>query len=154
MAAHWKGAQIPDDFCYMHISRPGYTGIARVSEDSANVVLVVDLNSMRGENPDNFYRHTVMKNRGSAKNFAKRRTCGAGPSGGVFRFFSKTHSLWGPLLAVGDAMGFIDPFTGEGIYLSLRSSEIAVEIAVLALKNSDVSVEFLKLYDKKTKARI
>ena len=57
----------------------------------------------------------------------------------------------GGLLAVGDAMGFIDPFTGEGIYLSLRSSEIAVEIADLALKNSDVSVEFLKLYDKKRK---
>jgi flavin-dependent dehydrogenase len=57
----------------------------------------------------------------------------------------------GGLMAVGDAMGFIDPFTGEGIYLSLRSSEIAVEIANLALKNSNVSLACLKVYEKKRK---
>ena len=28
MAAHWQGAQIPDDYCYMHVSHPGYTGIS------------------------------------------------------------------------------------------------------------------------------
>ena len=150
MAAHWKGAQIPDDYCYMHISRPGYTGIARVSEDSTNVVLVVDLNSIRGENPDNFYRHTVMKNR--ARQRILQNAESVEPVRAVESLgFSVKPIPCGGLLAVGDAMGFIDPFTGEGIYLSLRSSEIAVEIADLALKNSNVSVEFLKLYDKKRK---
>ena len=150
MAAHWKGAQIPDDYCYMHISRPGYTGIARVSEDSTNVVLVVDLNSIRGENLDNFYRHTVMKNR--ARQRILQNAESVEPVRAVESLgFSVKPIPCGGLLAVGDAMGFIDPFTGEGIYLSLRSSEIAVEIADLALKKSDVSVEFLKLYDKKRK---
>ena len=62
MAAHWRGANIPDDYCYMHVSRPGYTGISSVHEDRVNVVLVVDQNSMRGEKPDSFYECTVMKN--------------------------------------------------------------------------------------------
>jgi len=52
---------------------------------------------------------------------------------------------------VGDAMGFIDPFTGEGIYLSLRSSEIAVEGVDQSLKDSDGSRETLKDYEVRRK---
>ena len=48
---------------------------------------------------------------------------------------------------VGDATGFIDPFTGEGIYLSLRSSEIAVEVAEKALKNLNFSRDALNIYE-------
>ena len=36
-------------------------------------------------------------------------------------------------LLVGDAAGFLDPFTGEGIYAALRSAEIAVECVVPSL---------------------
>ena len=53
----------------------------------------------------------------------------------------------GGLLMVGDATGFIDPFTGEGIYLSLRSSEIAVEVAEKALKNLNFSRDALNIYE-------
>ena len=150
MAAHWKGAQIPDDYCYMHISRPGYTGISRVSEDSANVVLVSDLNSMHGQKPDSFYRYAVMKNRLRHK-ILQNAECLEPVRAVESLGFSVKPIPCGGLMAVGDAMGFIDPFTGEGIYLSLRSSEIAVEIANLALKNSDVSMEYLKVYEKKRK---
>ncbi len=36
-------------------------------------------------------------------------------------------------LLVGDAAGFLDPFTGEGIHAALRSAELAVESALPAL---------------------
>ena len=36
-------------------------------------------------------------------------------------------------LLVGDAAGFLDPFTGEGIYAALRSAEIAVECVAPSL---------------------
>jgi flavin-dependent dehydrogenase len=61
--------------------------------------------------------------------------------------FSAKPPPCGGLLMVGDAMGFIDPFTGEGIYLSLRSSEIAVEVAEKALKDKDLSRNSLKDYE-------
>ena len=48
-------------------------------------------------------------------------------------------------------MGFIDPFTGEGIYLSLRSSEIAVDVAEKAFKKTDWSNEVLKDYEVRRK---
>ena len=150
MAAHWQGAQIPDDYCYMHVSRPGYTGISSVNQDKVNVVLVVDQNSMRGEKPDSFYGRTVMKNRFRRK-ILQNAECLESVRAVESLGFSVKPIPCGGLLAVGDAMGFIDPFTGEGIYLSLRSSEIAVQIADLALKNADVSLEFLKAYEKKRK---
>jgi flavin-dependent dehydrogenase len=37
-------------------------------------------------------------------------------------------------LLVGDAAGFFDPFTGEGVTLALRSAEIAAEVADRVLK--------------------
>ena len=49
-AAHWHGAQIYDDYCFMHVSDSGYTGISSIGKDKANVVLVVNRNSMNGEN--------------------------------------------------------------------------------------------------------
>lgn len=150
MAAHWRGAQIADDYCYMHVSRPGYTGISSVGEDRANVVLVVDRNSMNGKKPDSFYRDTVMKNR-LRRRILQNAKCAGSVRAVESLSFSVKPVPCGGLLLVGDATGFIDPFTGEGIYLSLRSSEIAVEVASAALKKSDFSREFLKAYEKKRK---
>ena len=54
----------------------------------------------------------------------------------------------GGVLLVGDAAGFFDPFTGEGIFSSLRSAELAVTSAVHALRRGDVSVHALAGYQR------
>ena len=146
MAAHWEGAQIADDYCYMHVSDPGYTGISNVGSDRANVVLVVDRDSMNGENPDKFYLDTVMKNSQRYK-ILRNAKCLESVRTVESLAFSVKSLPCGGLLMVGDAMGFIDPFTGEGIYLSLRSSEIAVEVAVKALENFNFSRAALNIYE-------
>ena len=146
MAAHWQGAQIADDYCYMHVSRPGYTGISSVGKDRANVVLVVNRQSMHGEKPDKFYLDAVLRNRHRRK-ILQDAECIESVRTIESLAFSVKPVTCGGLLLVGDAMGFIDPFTGEGIYLSLRSSEIAVEVADQAFKKSDWSVETLKDYE-------
>jgi hypothetical protein len=45
----------------------------------------------------------------------------------------------GGVLLVGDAAGFYDPFTGEGVFSALRSAELAAETAVRALRAGDCS---------------
>jgi flavin-dependent dehydrogenase len=45
----------------------------------------------------------------------------------------------GGVLLVGDAAGFYDPFTGEGVFGALRSAELAAETAVRALRAGDCS---------------
>ncbi len=49
----------------------------------------------------------------------------------------------GGVLLVGDAAGFYDPFTGEGIYTALRSAELAAETAHGALASGDFSAPAL-----------
>jgi len=53
----------------------------------------------------------------------------------------------GGVLLVGDARGFYDPFTGEGIYTALRSAELAAEVAVAALEAGDCSRRALAPYE-------
>jgi flavin-dependent dehydrogenase len=43
-------------------------------------------------------------------------------------------------LLVGDAAGFYDPFTGEGVTLALRSAEIAAPLAEEYLESGDLAV--------------
>jgi geranylgeranyl reductase family protein len=43
------------------------------------------------------------------------------------------------VMLVGDAQGFLDPFTGEGIFAALRSAELAAEVADRALRAGDLS---------------
>ena len=50
------------------------------------------------------------------------------------------------LLLVGDATGYFDPFTGEGIYRALRGAELATEVAAAALARGDLSAPALARY--------
>jgi flavin-dependent dehydrogenase len=47
------------------------------------------------------------------------------------------------VVLVGDALGFLDPFTGEGIYTALRSAELAAEVASPALRAGDLAAAAL-----------
>jgi flavin-dependent dehydrogenase len=50
------------------------------------------------------------------------------------------------VLLVGDAAGFYDPFTGEGLYTALRSAELLAEVAHPALARNDCSAAALAPY--------
>ncbi|HEU4370219.1 MAG TPA: NAD(P)/FAD-dependent oxidoreductase [Methylomirabilota bacterium] len=58
----------------------------------------------------------------------------------------------GGVLLTGDAAGFYDPFTGEGVFAALRSAELAVETIVRALRAGDVSVTALASYERARRA--
>jgi len=58
----------------------------------------------------------------------------------------------GGVLFVGDAAGFYDPFTGEGIFTALRSAELAAETVVDALRAGDLSAAALSTYERARRA--
>jgi menaquinone-9 beta-reductase len=47
---------------------------------------------------------------------------------------------------VGDAGGFYDPFTGEGLYTALRSAELLAEVAHAALRAGRCTAAALRPY--------
>ncbi|MBI3126889.1 MAG: NAD(P)/FAD-dependent oxidoreductase [Candidatus Tectomicrobia bacterium] len=51
------------------------------------------------------------------------------------------------VMLVGDAAGFYDPFTGEGIYAALRTAMMAAEVADEALAGDRLSVRTLARYE-------
>jgi flavin-dependent dehydrogenase len=51
-------------------------------------------------------------------------------------------------LLVGDAAGYFDPFTGQGIYRALRGAELAASAIDHALRTGDVSAAALGSYER------
>ena len=54
----------------------------------------------------------------------------------------------GGVMLVGDAAGFYDPFTGEGVFTGLRSAELAAETATTAVRSGDCSAAALAAYTR------
>jgi menaquinone-9 beta-reductase len=54
----------------------------------------------------------------------------------------------GGVLLIGDAAGFFDPFTGEGVFTALRTAELAVELAARSVRDGDVSARALASYGR------
>ena len=54
----------------------------------------------------------------------------------------------GGVLLAGDAAGFYDPFTGEGLFIALRSAEMLAEVAHDGLRHGDVSARALAPYSR------
>ncbi len=149
-SAHWQGVRLPQDYCYMHVSHPGYTGISSVGNGRANVVLVVEDSALNGEKPEAFYHRVLMKNSRRSKMLEDGERVEPVRSVESLAFAVKPVPCGG-LVLVGDATGFIDPFTGEGIYLSLRSSQLAGEVIHSGFQNSNFSKNFFSIYDKRRK---
>ena len=94
----------------------------------ANINLVVDqrrLAGVRGD-PARFFEETLASIPGMSRRLAGARR--DGPVRGVGPVAWDVRSAVGEgVLLVGDAAGFVDPFTGEGLFMALRGAEIAAE---------------------------
>jgi len=51
-------------------------------------------------------------------------------------------------LAIGDAAGFIDPIFSTGVFLAMRSAELAVDVVMKAFHSQDFSARRFRRYEK------
>ena len=68
--------------------------------------------------------------------------------GGTLPIFPLQKTYSDHILLCGDAAGFINPITGEGIYYAMVSGQIAANISAKALENGDTSEKVLSEYQK------
>jgi flavin-dependent dehydrogenase len=143
------GVDEPGDRGEIFVDPPAYCIVNPVAPGRANVGLVVPLHEAaphRGQ-IDAFFDARVRTLRHLVARFpALSRVAPVSALGPLaYRVSPPRH---GGVLLVGDAAGFYDPFTGEGIYTALRCAELAAERAARALARSDCSARALAGYGR------
>jgi flavin-dependent dehydrogenase len=143
---HFEDVQGLGDHGEMHVGGGGYCGIAPLSRTAANVAFVLDRREMAkaGGDVEAFYRETLGRWPLIAERLAGARLLAPPRAVGPLALEARKLSAPGAIL-VGDAAGFYDPFTGEGVTLALRSAEMAAQVASRFLRGT---VDDLTAYDR------
>ncbi len=144
---YWDGVEGLESFGEMHVAGAGYCGIAPLSARSANVAFVLPQRDMAAAAGDleGFYRATLHRLWPAlAERLSRARLCGPPRAIGPLALECRAVSAPGVVL-VGDAAGFYDPFTGEGVTLALRAAELAAAAIDSALQSCSRSARLPRL---------
>ena len=140
---------LPDcrDVGEIFVDPPDYAILNPLAPDRVNMSLVVPLDHVgpwRGRLPT-FFAARVKQLRHLARRLAgaERMTSVEAMGPLAYRVGVPAH---GGVMLVGDAAGFYDPLTGEGVFSALRGAELAAETAGRALTRGDLSAAGLAEY--------
>jgi flavin-dependent dehydrogenase len=121
----------------MHIRRGHYIGVAPMPGGLANACLVVPhgIESRGLRDPGRALTAALAGDPELAPRFARARVIGAPTMLGPMAVDSDRAGVPGLLLA-GDAAGFIDPMTGDGLRLALQGAVFAAQVALAVLNGT------------------
>jgi flavin-dependent dehydrogenase len=132
---HWSGMEGLGAHGEMHVGGGGYCGIAPLGAGRANVAFVLEKDEMKAAGGDlrAFHERTLQRWPRIAERL-RHATLDEEPRAiGPLALECRSAAAAGVAL-VGDAAGFYDPFTGEGVTLALRSAELLAQAAEKALQ--------------------
>jgi len=133
--AYFAGVQGMTTQGEMHVRPDGYIGIAPLPGDVANVCVVRELkNIFRAQrvNAESVIDRAVRDDPALRERFVGARQVSDVTSLGPLAVECRAAGYPGLLLA-GDAAGFVDPMTGDGLRFALRGGELAAEAALREL---------------------
>jgi len=149
LVTYVAGLESCRDLGEIFVDPPDYAILNPIAPDRVNLALVVPLaHAVRwSDRLDDFMVARVRQLPHLA-----RRLAGATRVAPIRALGPLAHRVAPPktggVLLVGDAGGFYDPFTGEGVFTALRSAELAVATIVRALAGGDVSARALAGYER------
>jgi flavin-dependent dehydrogenase len=131
------------------VDPPDYAILNPIGPDRVNLGLVVPLSHAA---PWSGRLHDFLAARVRQLPHLARRLAGASLVAPIRALGPLAHRVAPPraggVVLVGDAAGFYDPFTGEGVFTALRSAELVAETIARALRSDDVSVRALAAYER------
>lgn len=133
MAGYWKGMR-HEDYGELHMGVPGYFALAPVDVDLVNINFVVDKSAALAAKGDveGYYRRHLEAHPRLAPRLKGATLVGKVRATGPMARRCRGTVAPGALL-IGDAAEFVDPFTGEGLFIAMRSAELAAPVIVEAL---------------------
>ena len=149
LVTYVSGLENCKDLGEIFVDPPDYAILNPIASDRVNLALVVPLahGSRWSDRLDDFMAARVRQLPHLA-----RRLAGATRVAPIRALGPLAHRVEPPkaggVVLVGDAGGFYDPFTGEGVFTALRSAELAVTTIVRALGSGDVSARALAGYER------
>lgn len=144
---HVRGLEGLGDLGEIYVDPPDYAILNPVAPGLANLGLVVPYahaRAFRGR-LDTFFAARLAQLRHLAPRLDGMAAAGPLMAMGPLAYRVGEPAVGGVAL-VGDAAGFYDPFTGEGLYTALRSAELLAEVAHAALRAGDCSRAALARY--------
>jgi len=150
---HVSGIEGLGDRGEIYVDPPDYSILNPVAPGIVNLSLVVPLAHAK---PFSSRLETFMEARLRQLRHVPARLAGMKGEGPVMAMGPLAYRVGEPrvggVLLAGDAAGFYDPFTGEGLYTALRSAELLAEVAHPALSTGDVSAGALAPYARAKRA--
>ena len=150
---HVSGIEGLGDRGEIYVDPPDYSILNPVAPGIVNVSLVVPLAHAK---PYSARLGTFMEARLRQLRHVPARLAGMKAEGPVMAMGPLAYRVDEPrvggVLLAGDAAGFYDPFTGEGLYTALRSAELLAEVAHPALTTGDISAGALAPYARAKRA--
>jgi flavin-dependent dehydrogenase len=136
LKAHLKGVEGIGEQLELYFFPQGYGGFTLIEEGLVNLCFIVGeraLNDAEGD-PAKVVQKTLMKNTLAAERMKGAEVVGKWYSAGPLTF-GRRRLERGGVIAIGDASGMIDPFTGTGIQMALRTGEMAAEAMFEAMES-------------------
>ncbi len=126
----------------------GYAGMVRVDKDTVNLCFTINRNLLRES-----VSFATLRNRYlNGSPFLEDILSNAEPCGDLRSvspvYFPPRKCFGDGFVLVGDAARVTEPVTGEGIYLALRSGQLAAETIDAALRRNDIASSALSAYDR------
>jgi flavin-dependent dehydrogenase len=124
LVAHWEGVDWPEDYGWMMVGPHDYVGVAPLDDHG---LLTVGLVRRMPVRPLGSAAAAVETSLAQYPELSRRLRRGhmSGPVLGVGPLARRVrHHAGAGYALVGDAAGFFDPFTGEGIFRALRGAQL------------------------------
>lgn len=133
--AYATGVAETTDLGEMHIATGRYVGIAPLAGGIVNVCVVTGPRP-QGTNPMEVIRNALARNRQLQRRFRRASFISEVRVLGPMAVEARAAGVAGALLA-GDAAGFVDPMTGDGLHLAMRGAVLAARAGLRALESGD-----------------
>jgi flavin-dependent dehydrogenase len=129
LKAHFNFIEGMGDQVELFFFPQGYGGLSLVEDGLVNLCFIAGERALRdaGGDPSKVVEATLMKNPLACERLRGAQLAGKWHSAGPLTFGRRRLARDG-VIAIGDASGMIDPFTGTGIQMALRTGEMAPKL--------------------------